>query len=75
MTAVADDIVTRLHQLLDGPVPMTVTREDVRDVLAEIERLRAALAIAAGMISTLPPYEDRHPEAVMEMLLEEARRA
>lgn len=44
------------------------------DWLDEIERLRAALAIAAGMISTLPPYEDQHPEAVMEMLLEEARR-
>lgn len=40
----------------------------------EIELLRAALAIAAGMISTLPPYEDRHPEAVMEMLWQEARR-
>ena len=34
-----DDIVTRLHDLLDGPVPMTVTRENVRDALAEIERL------------------------------------
>lgn len=36
-----DDIVTRLRDLLDGPVPMTVERQDVRDALAEIERLRA----------------------------------
>lgn len=40
----------------------------------EIERLRAALAIAAGMISTMPQYEHQHPESVMDMLLEEARR-
>lgn len=40
----------------------------------EIERLRAALAIASGMISTMPQYEHEHPEAVMDMLLKEARR-
>ena len=36
---VADDIVTRLRELLDGPVPMTVERQDIRDATAEIERL------------------------------------
>lgn len=35
----ADDIVTRLRELLDGPVPMTVERQDIRDATAEIERL------------------------------------
>ena len=40
----------------------------------EIELLGAALALAAGMISTLPQYENQHPQMVMEMLLEEARR-
>lgn len=40
----------------------------------EMVYLRAALAIAAGMISTLPQYENQHPQTVMEMLLEEARR-
>ena len=38
-----DDIVTRLREELDGPA-MTVTRQDVRDVLAEIERLQAEIA-------------------------------
>ena len=42
----SDDIVTRLREELDEPA-MTVTRQDVREVLAEIERLRAALRLMA----------------------------
>lgn len=37
------------------------------------KELRSALAIAAGIISTLPEYENRHPEDVFNMLLEMAR--
>ena len=37
----SDDIVTRLRELLDGPVPMTVERQDLREAADEIERLRA----------------------------------
>jgi hypothetical protein len=48
------------------------------DAAAEIERLRAALQIAAGKLSTLPPYTDWHPEVIYNALLEdgaeEARR-
>ena len=40
---VADDIVTRLRELLDGPVPMTVERQDLREAAGEIERLRNAI--------------------------------
>jgi chromosome segregation ATPase len=36
----ADDIVTRLQEMLDGPVPFAVGREDIREALNEIERLR-----------------------------------
>ena len=35
-----DDIVSRLRELLDGPVPMSVERQDLRDAAEEIERLR-----------------------------------
>ena len=35
-----DDIVSRLRELLDGPVPMSVERQDLRDAADEIERLR-----------------------------------
>lgn len=42
--------------------------------MEHIDWLRSALAIAAGMISTLPPYEHQHSQTVMDMLLEEARR-
>jgi len=75
---VADDIVTDCEgmrliawSLEGGNVKMA---EECRRAADEIERLRAALAIAAGMISTYPPYEREHPETIMEMLLEEARR-
>lgn len=32
-------IVERLRDMLDGPVPMYVTRQDIRDIINEIERL------------------------------------
>lgn len=38
VTAVSD-IVERLHDILDGPVPMYVSRQDIRDIINEIERL------------------------------------
>ena len=37
----------------------------------EIERLRAALHIAAGKLSTLPPYTEWHPETIYKALLED----
>jgi len=37
----------------------------------EIERLQAALLIAAGKLSTLPPYTDSHPETIHKALLED----
>lgn len=37
----------------------------------EIERLREALSIAAGKLSTLPPYTDWHPETIYKALLED----
>lgn len=40
----------------------------------EIEKLNSALAIAVGIISTIPSYEKQHPELIMEMILKEARR-
>ena len=36
----ADDIVTRLQEMLDGPVPFIVGREDIRNALNEIQYLR-----------------------------------
>jgi hypothetical protein len=48
----ADDIVTRLNEMLDGPVPWSwsspppafvIGREDIREALNEIERLRESV--------------------------------
>jgi hypothetical protein len=45
-----DDIVTRLREMLDGPVPFTAEPQDLRDAIAEIERLReAGDALAQGI--------------------------
>ena len=43
-----DDIVERLQAMLDGPVPMTIERADVRDAIGEIEQLRSEVN---GMVS------------------------
>lgn len=45
-------IVERLQEMLDGPVPMSVSRQDVRDALTEIERLRAQINIAHNIIGS-----------------------
>ena len=48
------------------------------EAAAEIKRLRASLLIAAGKLSTLPPFTDWHPETIYKALMEdgaeEARR-
>jgi hypothetical protein len=41
---------------------------------AEVEFLRCALAQAAGVLSTLPPFEHTHPEVVMAWLIERVPR-
>jgi len=38
-----DDIVARLREMLDGPVPYTAEPQDLRDAIAEIERLRTII--------------------------------
>jgi hypothetical protein len=46
----SDDIVTRLEEMLDGPVPFVIGREDIREAADEIERLRkAGDALAQGI--------------------------
>jgi hypothetical protein len=47
---VIDDIMTRLKEMLDGPVPFVIGREDIREAADEIERLRkAGDALAHGI--------------------------
>lgn len=40
-------------------------------LLEEIERLRVAVAIAAGMLSTQPGFKTWHPEHIMKMIMHE----
>jgi hypothetical protein len=44
------------------------------DALDEIERLRTAVAIAAGMLSGCEGFTDKHPEDIMHDIIEEAFR-
>jgi len=55
---VADDIVTRLYAYeCDG-----------HEAANEIERLRTALHLAAGLLSSCAPYDQMHPNRVLELL-------
>jgi hypothetical protein len=47
----------------------------MRQAADEIERLRTALAIAAGMLSTYVVVGDSHPETMLRNLLAEADKA
>jgi NAD-specific glutamate dehydrogenase len=42
---------------------------EIRESLEQLEITKSALAFAAGIISTLPEYKDKHPEEVQDMLL------
>ena len=48
---------------------------DVQNPWNEINRLRTALAIAAGMLSTYVVVGDSHPETMLNELLAEADKA
>lgn len=39
---------------------------------AEIEKLKKALRLAAGIISTYPPHTDKHPQDVYDWIIHEA---
>ena len=69
------DILTRLRNAT--PYGLEDSRV-LADASVEIKRLRAALKIAAGKLSTLEPFTDWHPETIYKALLEdgaeEARR-
>lgn len=42
---------------------------EIRESLEQLEITKSALAFAAGIISTLPEYKDKHPEEVQDLLL------
>lgn len=57
----SDDIVTRLYAYdCDG-----------HEAAELIERLRTALRLAAGLLSSCAPYDQMHPDRVLELLTDE----
>jgi len=68
---VADDIVTRLRHMAWNAPEGEPWVEALGDAADEIQRLRASLHIAAGKLSTLPPYTEWHPEVIYKALLED----
>ncbi len=61
--------MTDLIERLRGEFP----EEYVKDAAAEIERLKKALRLAAGELSTYGSHTTEHPEAVYNSLLEAAK--
>ncbi len=43
-------------------------------LLPHVEQLEKMLRMAAGLISTMPGWADKHPQAVMEWLADETRK-
>ena len=81
----ADDIVTRLRELAgdwdllrelanDWDYVGLMPKDDLRVAADEIERLRVALALAVGELSTHAQYAIYSPDQLMESFLGEARR-
>jgi hypothetical protein len=63
-----DDIVTRLHLMAwRGPEGEPWIEQMLR-AADEIERLRTALHLAAGLLSSCAPYDHMHPDRVLELL-------
>jgi len=70
---VSGDIVERLRWL--GSIDCPYGCDEVGNPAAdEIERLRAALALAAGELVTHHEYRLASPDQLMQQLLKEARR-
>ena len=68
-----DDLVKRLRagdysiKLADGSIKY------VNHVAADrIDQLEEALRFAAGMISTMPPFDMDHPEETLEWIMKES---
>ena len=80
----ADDIVTRLRNSCAHKCSVCdrenayAIGNDAADLIeaqqAEIDRLRTALALACGELSTTDHHRNNHPELLMQQFLEEARR-
>ena len=69
----SDDIVTRLRDYAcRGAVH--ATNDMASDAADEIERLRTALALAVGEMSTSGEYAYLSPETLLNKFMEEARR-
>ena len=73
----ADEIVTRLRESCAHLCKQVCCRENAYavglDAAEEILRLRSALALAVGELSTHSEYRVWSPEQLMNQFLEEAR--
>ena len=74
----SDALVANLAVWASDAKPTTLEVEalacEVQESRAEIERLRAALALAIGELSTYGPMRYTSPDQLMEHFMEEARR-
>jgi hypothetical protein len=58
------DLIDRLR-MYDGTAFANSLCEQAADRIAELER---QLRIAAGMLSTIPPWNDKHPEEALAFI-------
>jgi len=73
-SAVTDNLVTSIRRMVGSSTRLgqrTLLEHAAIQAADEIERLRAALQIAVGKLSTLPPFTNWHPEVIYKALLED----
>jgi hypothetical protein len=67
---VTDDLVKRLRGTFFSVDPFDAMI--FQEAADRIEQLEAALRFAAGMISTMPPFDMDHPEETLEWIMKES---
>ena len=66
------DEIWAQHYAWCQSMPLTAVARRIAELEAERDRLRVALDMAAGLISTMPEHANKHPEEVREWIAREA---
>ena len=67
-----DDLVKRLREEVNDHMFGIIQSPLQLEAADRIEQLEAALRFAAGMISTMPPFDMDHPEETLEWIMKES---
>jgi hypothetical protein len=67
-----DDLVKRLRDYPTNEDGFIGIEKTCEEAASRIEQLEAALRVAVGLISTMPPFDIDHPEEALAWVMEES---